>query len=237
MMKNTDITLTNFEAVIDHLGELDPKERATLEKETKGLGSDMVNFGRARMAIGERLVRIREILQPKGVFVRFLDEIRFDRKTAYNLMNGFENAKANLPEIYLLAAMSRGLDMMGTNEERPLGRFTEAVAALPPPKTQDPKKVHDYLDKVVQFRKEHYLQERTYSLDRIELECFRFVDSRVKRLPRSHKARKAFLDAHVGMLMTAMGISNRQSFEPIAIAEGVRAKRGRPRKVEEEEAA
>lgn len=84
----------------------------------------------------------------------------------------------------------------------------------------------------MEFRKEHYLQERTFSPSAVEQECFRFVEGRVKRL-RGHKAKAAFLEAHVGMLMTSLGISNRQSFTPEAIPEGMRAKRGRPRKEQE----
>lgn len=231
-MKSTEITLMNLDVVIEHLGDLDAKEKAALQREARGLEIDALNFGRARMSMGERLMKIQDILKPKGIFVRFLDELGFDRKTAYNLMNGFENAKAHLPELVLLTAASRGLDMMGPDKERPLGRYSEAVKQLPPPKTQDPAKVNVWLDKVVEFRKEHYLQERTFSPSAVEQECFRFVEGRVKRL-RGHKAKAAFLEAHVGMLMTSLGISNRQSFTPEAIPEGMRAKRGRPRKEQE----
>lgn len=234
-MKDTEITLRDFDVVIEHLGDLDAKEKAVLQRETKGLGVDALAFGRARMSMGERLLKIQEILKPKGVFVRFLDELGFDRKTAYNLMNGFENAKANLPELVLLTASARGLDMMGTDKERPLGRFTEAVKQLPPPNTQDVKKVNKYLDSVVQFRKENFIQDRTSSPSAVAQECFRFVEGRMKRL-RGHKAKVAFLESHVGMLMTSVGISNRQSFTPEAIPAGMRAKVGRPRK-EEAEAA
>lgn len=234
-MKNTEITLRDFDVVIEHLGDLDAKEKAVLQKETKGLEIDALTLGRARMSIGERLLKIQEILKPKGIFVRFLDEIGFDRKTAYNLMNGFENAKAHLPELVLLTASARGLDMMGTDKDRPLGRYSEAVKQLPPPNTQDVKKVNKYLDTVIQFRKDNFLQERTSNPSAVAQECFRFVEGRLKRL-RGHKAKVAFLESHVGMLMTSIGVSTRQSFSAEAIPTGMRAKRGRPRK-EEAEAA
>lgn len=232
-MKSTEITLMNLDVVIERLGDLDAKEKTWIEKETRGLETDAMNFGRARMAVGERLGRIRDMLKPKGVWIRYLDEIGFDRKTADNLVNGFLNAKeSGLPDLVLRIASARGLDMMGTDKDRPLGRYSEAVKQLPPPKTQDPAKVNVWLDKVVEFRKENYLKERSSNPSLNGQEMFRFVEGRLKRI-RSHKAKAAVFEEHVGMLMTSLGISNRQSFSPIAIPEGMRAKRGRPRKEQE----
>lgn len=235
-MKHSEIVALDAKALFDGVGELDAKERQELEREARALRSEMVKFAQSKLAIGEHLLKIHDILEPKRVFGRFLDNLRsgLSKKTAYRYIEGFQNAKAMLPDNVLREAMARGMNMLGTNE-KPLGRYTLAVKRLPAPKSDNPKVIDAYLEKVQDKTRELYSNELERDEDELVKEVFRFFDARFQRLPNSHKTRRRFVETIGGMMVARLGVSSPQTFEPVAI-DTVRAVRGRPRHSEEDAA-
>jgi hypothetical protein len=236
-MKHTEIVAVDTKALFEGVGELEPREKQILEREAKALRSDMVTFAQSKLAIGEHLAKIHEILEPKRVFGRFLDNLRsgLSKRTALRYIDGFHNAAAMLPEPVLREAMARGMNILGHTEDRPLGRYTLAVKRLPAPKSNNPKVIDAYLEEVAEKTRELYSNELERDEDELVKEVFRFFDARFQRLPNSHKTRRRFVETLGGMMVARLGVSTPQTFEPVAI-DTVRAVRGRPRHKEPEAA-
>lgn len=220
--------------------KLSTKEQDVVKTEGEQLAVSLLNYGRSRLAIGEHLLRIKEVLEPKQLFVKFLRSFHFSVKTAYRYMNGFENAKRELPDEILQGAMARGYNMIGEAKDKPLGIYTEAVKQLPPPVApKNAEQVNAWLDSVEQVRKKVRSTGSVLSIadaptgdpELLLKECTRFVANRVSKLPKNQRALQSFVKALIGYTMTMAGIDHSMSFSPIAIPEGVRAERGRPRLV------
>lgn len=235
-MKHSEIVALDAKALFEGVGELEPREKQILEREAKALRSDMVTFAQSKLAIGEHLLKIHEILEPKRVFGRFLDNLRsgLSKKTAYRYIEGFQNAGQILSEPILREAMARGMNMLGTGD-KPLGRYTLAVKRLPPPRSTNPKVIDQYLENVQEKTREIYSNELERDEDELVKEVFRFFDARFQRLPNHHKTRRRFVETLGGMMVARLGVSSPQTFEPVAI-DTVRAVRGRPRNVKEDAA-
>lgn len=229
-MKHTEIVQLDAKALFEGMGDLEPRERQILEREARALRTEMVHFAQSKLAIGEHLHKIQEILEPKRCFVRFLDNLRagLSRKTAYRYIDGYQNAQSMLPEPVLREAMARGMNMLGS-KEKPLGRYTLAVKRLPAPKTSNPKVIDAYLEEVQEKTREIYSNDLEKDEDELVKEVFRFFDARFQRLPNNHKTRRRFVENLGGMMVARLGVSSPQTFAPVAI-DSVKAVRGRPPK-------
>ena len=71
---------------------------------------------------------------------------------------------------------------------------------------------------------------RPQNSDVLLKECINFVRSRFQRLPHSQKAKAAFIESLMGMMLATFGISSKASYGPVAVPDHFRAVRGRPRK-------
>lgn len=230
---STEIVLNSILTNLPGWDGLEKKDQIVVERETRLLSEDLKGYGRSRLAIGERLTNIQGKV-PKGMFVRFLDAVNLKRSWAYNQMTAYRNAAKWLPKPVVDAAMSRNMNMLGITDEKPLGVYTDVVKRVPPPKTDDLAKIHNWLDNVEESRKR--IQVRRSS--RIEIveddpevllkQSYRYVVTRLNKLPSRGRARRAFLEALFGMLLSELGVSQGQTFEPQAIPEGFRAVVGRP---------
>ena len=219
--------------------KLSVDEKNAVQAEGQQLAIAMLNFGRSRLAIGEHLSKLKDILEPHNVFGKFLRNFHFSKRTAYRYIRGFENAKARLPEAVLKTAMVRGMAIIGESDTKPLGIYTEAAKQLPPPSNPTDQQAEAYLDSIETLRKKTKGTVSKPSIvdatvipqdpDTLLKECYRFVSSRYKKLPSNHKTRTAFVTRLVGFMMNELGIGHAQNFQPMAIPEGFRAERGRPR--------
>jgi hypothetical protein len=219
--------------------KLDENEKGAVKAESEQLAVAMLNFGRSRLSIGEHLSKLRDVLEPHNVFGKFLKNFHFSKRTAYRYIRGFENAQARLPEPILKAAMVRGMAIIGESDQKPLGIYTEAAKQLPPPNVANETQAQAYLDSLDMLRKTSRGTEPqttgTFAVtipqdpETLLKECYRFVSSRYKKLPTNHKTRSAWVDKLVGMVLNELGVSGTKSFHPIAIPEGYKAERGRPR--------
>lgn len=229
----SELVLNNILTNLPGWDRLDKKDQTVVERETKLLSEDLKGYGRSRLAIGERLTNIKTRI-PRGMFVRFLDNVNLKRSWAYNQMTAYRNASKWLPKPVVDAAMARNMQMLGITEEKPLGVYTDVVKRVPPPKTDDLTKIHNWLDSLEESRKKSLMRHS----NRIEIveddpevllkQSYRFVSGRMKKLNTRGRARRAFVENLFGMLLSELGVSQGQTFEPQAVPEDFRAVVGRP---------
>lgn len=229
-------------------GKLKERERTDLMEEGRQLAAAMMVHGSSGLAIGERLVNIRPILEPyKGAYTKLLSSFGFTDRTARRYIDGYENARAHLPEAVLKAAMAKGMRVLGYDDQRPLGVYTEAYRLLPPPRNPDPEQATKYLNQLEQTRKERnkVIKEAKKSGKSVPVteesvrrdpeflrkQTFRSIKNALDHIPK--RSRRGFLNDVVGMVLTHLGIGNPTSFEPEAIPDDFRQGRGRPRLVPE----
>jgi hypothetical protein len=222
-------------ATFDHLAklaEINDDEKAIIQREGKALARAMVNYGFSKLEIGKRLINLRTVLEPHGLFVRLLQTLHFTPRTAYRYMYGYQNASKILPETVLEEAMARGYRMIGESPATPVGVYTEAVKQLPPPKDPSPAAARKYLDSVEKLRRQYTTEGRHNSVEDAEdvlEECFRFFDSRLRRIAADKKTRTEFLRVLVGMQMFAVEMPKAMKFKPVEVPEGLRVRPGRPK--------
>lgn len=213
---------------------LNKRDQALIEKETLDLSEAIMGLGRSKLAIGEHLMRVQEKLEPLRMFTRYLDAYNLKKSTAYNHITAFKNATQWLPKPVLDAAIVRNMSIIGIKEDKPLGIYTDAVKRIPPPATNDPKKIAEYLDSVEASQKR--TDGRSKRMAEVEedpevllKQAYRFVVSRLNKLPSRGKARRSFIEQLAGMMISELGVSSSLSFMPEAIPHGFRAEVGRPR--------
>lgn len=139
----------------DWWAHLQPTEQNSVRAESANLVSSLITFGQSRISIGKALTMIHTVLEPHGVFVKYLANFNFSLTSAYRYMAIYRNARASLPDIVLREAMASGIDIVGSRDDRPLGQYTEAVAAAPPiPRNPTPEKARAWLAIVQEIKAE-----------------------------------------------------------------------------------
>lgn len=220
--------------------KLSKDEQTAVQTTGQELATSLLQYGQSRLAIGEKLSKLRDVLEPHNFFGKFLRNFHFSKRTAYRYIRGYENAKARLPEAILKGAMARGFAMIGETEQKPLGIYTDAVAMLPPPPNPTQEQANAWLDAVDKARKTapesgtvaprgEVVPPVPQSPDVLLKEAYRFVHSRYRKLPTAGKARQTWVHKLIGMVLADLGVSGTQTFSPIAVPEGFKAERGRPR--------
>lgn len=215
--------------------KLKPDEQQTVQQESQALGQALMQHGFSKLAVGEHLGNLQAILEPKRLFVRYLRNFHFSQRSAYRYIAGFQNARTKLPEPILRAAMARGLNMIGDTKEAPLGTYTDVVRRLPPPKTEDPEKISEWIGAVEEKHRERRshpaaVDEEASDPETMMKECYRFISIRFRRLPNNSRSRANWTKTLAGMLLADLGVGNPQSIDPVAVPEDFRAVRGRPPK-------
>lgn len=213
------------------------KDQISVEKDTKALAEAFQSLGRSRLAIGEHLTNIHERIGGT-MFSGYIEAFHFKRSTAFKAMKEYKNAVHWLPEPVLRAAMRRNMPIMGEKDDQPLGIYTDHVKRLPPTKSEDPVKIDQYLDSIEESRKRSRarsskkLEATELDFDVVTMEAYRFSVLRIQRLSNRRGEKRRFLDKLVGLLLTEIGVSGKQTFEAEAIPDGYRAQVGRPRNEE-----
>jgi hypothetical protein len=192
---------------------------------TQSLSEEMEKCGLSKLAIGQQLVRLREILEPKRKFCDYLRRNfpTCSMATAYRWIEQYEMAKDKLPEGFMKVAMSQGYHVIDA----------DMVELLPPPKTQDRKKIVAYLQRLKEARKqERALRDETSVNQEMAMrECFNFVLSRYERLPTQSRERGQWLEVLFGMILSEVGSNTKRYFTPIEVPDNFRVVRGRPRHI------
>lgn len=218
--------------------ELKPREQDQLVEQSRELNAARVIHGASGMALGERLSAIHGLLDGhEGAFARFCKSIYVPIVSAYRYINAYEEAASMFSEPVLRAAMVRGMTLPG--------KYAEAIEKLPPPHRIPEEEAVDYLDKVVEKRKEISRNRREGKLgprevtpeetvesirrdpNFIKMQAYRLVKNGIKTL--NSKQKRRFIESLTGMLLTEIGISMQITFSPEAIPDQFRQGRGRPR--------
>lgn len=197
---------------------LNETEQATIKQETQGLEADITQQGKTNLSIGQHLLAIRPILEPKRMFVAYLRNFRFSRATAYRYIDQYQAVSERLPAQVVNIAIAKGF----TNIK------PASIEEVPMPKTENPEKIVEWLGKVEKMRKPTP-REETYDSEILLKECYNFVHIRFQRLPNVGRTRPAWMKKLCGMLMTELGVAGDQSISPVAIPSEYRAVRGRPK--------
>jgi hypothetical protein len=204
---------------------LSPTEQRSVFLATQTLSEEMEKHGLSKLAIGEQLVRLREILEPKKKFCDYLRRNfpTCSLATAYRWIEQYETAKTKLPENFMKVAMSQGYHVIDA----------EMVELLPPPRTQDRTKIVAYLQRLKDARKrERATREQTHVNQELAMrECFNFLLSRYERLPPQGRVRSQWLEALFGMILSEVGSNTERHFTPIEVPDNFRVVRGRPRNI------
>lgn len=230
--------------------DMPDRERGQLLDEFRGAYTAKMMEGISGLALGAHLANIHEISKKFRTFDKCLRAIGIiSKKTARRYMEGYKNASA-LPEGVLKAMMLRGITITPT-PGKPLGKFTNAVRTISPPRSPDPERAVRYVAQLEEHVKEarsRQTKARAKGGKAAEAEtatgdpgvlleqAFRAGFTASNRLPNNVKTKRKFLESLVGMLMTHLGIQSAQNFSPEAIPESFIPKRGRPALVEKEAA-
>lgn len=200
---------------------LEAAEQHSIKAETAALAKALETSGRAKLAIGEHLFKIQQILEPKRIFNRYLKTLPFglSRATAYRYIDNYTVARTLLPAPVMKVAMMRSTENLNL----------KMVEASPPPKTQSVTKINDYFDALRAGPK--LVEAKSQTPDALKKDCYNYVHLRFQRLPNNSKTRSAWIHSLCGMLITEMGVGNPISVEPVAIPDDYRVSRGRPRKL------
>lgn len=197
--------------------ELTTAEQTTVKQETIALDKALLTAGNARLAIGEHLFNVQQVLEPKRIFTAYiLSQTAFSRATAYRYIDVYTAAKTILPAPVLRVAMLRGSDRLNV----------KLMEVTPPPKSNNVVKINEYLDAME--KPGPRLVESNNTPTQLQKECYNYVHLRFQRLPNNSKTRSNWLHTLAGMLLAELGVSGAQSIEPVAIPDGFRAVRGRP---------
>jgi hypothetical protein len=218
-----------------------PKEKQKVVRtEGEGLARSMMSHVFSRIAIGEHLAHVQEVLEGEhGAFGAFLKNFNFTPKTAYRYIIGYKNSML-LPEPIRKEAIVRGMDIMGYTEDKPLGMYTEAVAVLPPPKHPTEIEAKTYLAKLEDMRKKvkkeglpETVAEEVIDENQMIKAMLHFCSTQLDKLPSGNsqsavKRKMKVIRTFVGMLLANAGLQSSQTFEPTAVPETMKVYRGRP---------
>lgn len=215
--------------------KLSAQEQTAVIGESQQLGSSLLQFGQARLAVGQHLEKIQAILEPHNVFQKFLKTFRFSPRTAYRYISGFKNASSMLPAPIVKAAMARGVPIVGDTDAKPLGVYTEVVKTLPPPQAPTEQQANQYLDALEKMRREtrttNVLELPVGDPNTLLKETLRFAALRYKRLPHNKRTREAWASRLVGMLLAEFGLVGQHTFSSIPVPVEFQVQRGRPKQI------
>jgi hypothetical protein len=224
---------------------LETKDQTELIEQSHQLVGQMIVGASNRLAQGEHLCRIRDILKPHpGALSKYLSSLHYTPRSAYRNMAAFENIAQRVPRAVLHAAIARGMELVSHNPERPLGVYTEAARLLPPPTNPSTTAANKYLDQLEQtaleqakHRRSKKVPEPVQSLDPMRadpkflmIQSFRNVKNNFAKVPK--RRQKQWLATLFGTLLTQAGYSSPTMFEPEGIPEEFNQGRGRPKLVE-----
>lgn len=221
--------------------DLPDEDRDKVKAEGQGLAVSLLNEGRSKLAVGQHLYNLNRILTPHNAWTKFLKQYNFNVRKAHRRIAAYTNAARFLPETVIQVAAIRNVDILSDKDEKPLGRYTEAVKLLPPPEDPTPDQADKYLNEIVAKEKEIRKSGGAPEAEEEEAvpiqpqdpqtllkECYKFCALRFQRLPNNAKTKQNFLHSLFGMLATKAGAS-KIAVTPMAIPEEFQIGRGRPR--------
>lgn len=182
----------------------------------------------SKEAIGQHLRNLKEVLDPKRMFVSTIDYFfKMSRATAYRYMELAEIAESILPAPVFEAAIVRGTPIR-----------KDVIAQNPPPNTTDPQKISAYLTKLEEMPQRRPVAALETDPEVLSKEIVNFAGLRFDRLRaanRDQKFLRKFTLEVVGMLLTKAGVDAKVEVSPTPIPESFIVHRGAPKKAEQPE--
>lgn len=220
MKQSKDVRPVNLEDLPKIVGwsKLPEAEQKTITEETASLAVDLHNVSLAKIAVGKRLLIIRQMLEPKRIFTKYLKTMfRMSKATAYRYIDLYQAAESVMSKPVLEVAMLR-----------PDDRFTiKAIKEAPKaPRTTNVIKINEYLDKI-QAKGPRLVSVSERKPDDVKKAMFHSIYLLLQKLPV--KQRPALFVAVAGMVISELGLQ-KTLVEPVSVPDGFHAKRGRPRR-------
>lgn len=221
---------------IEGWSELKPEEQSAVASESQALFQEIANEGFSKLNQGRHLAAIRDILEPKKLWLKFLKTLpNITERSAYRYITAWTHAEKTLPEPALKVLLSRGANMVSTSKDKPLGAYTLPLKRLPPPKDGSPEELQEWATKLekaknASMNRQH--SEPVVTEESLLEEAFRFARICFRKLPNNHKVRARWVHNLDGMMLAQLGVSNSQSIKPIAAPEEFLTGPGRPRHTE-----
>jgi hypothetical protein len=199
--------------------KLQSNEQAIMTEQTQAIAAALHGVSQAKITVGEHLSKVRDVLEPKRIFTKYLKTIfHMSKATAYRYIDLYAAAKTVLPAPVLEAAMMRPDDVFTVKSLK---------AAPRPPRTTNVVKINEYLDGLQHQKGPRLVAERK-SADEIQKALFHSASLLLSKLPKTKKL--AVLASVTAYLLSEIG-AEEMSIKPVAIPESFRIQRGRPRKV------
>lgn len=192
-------------STLEGLESLSTEEHVAVSRALVSLLESLKSLAVARLAVGEHLYTIQQVLEPRRIFTKFLNaQTHLSRATAYRYIDLYVAAAENLPTPVMDVVMQRGVDTINLKR----------VEKNPPPKTSNVVKINEWVDSI---QKPETREPSASSPETLKRECYNFVHARFQRLPSTGKARAAWMTHLMGMMLTELGVSSPQTIEPQAI--------------------
>lgn len=197
--------------------KLNPSEQATVRSEANDVMSYLKSEAHTKLAVGEGLIKIQDILLPKRIFFKFLQEIfHMSKSTAYRYIDLYKQGKELLPDPVLEQAVSRGTKLS-----------KEIITANPPPKGNDPIEITTYLNKLESIKPTPVAV--SVDNDTLMKEVVNFCNLRYQRVTGNKRAKDAWVKNTLGMIATRFGFASDVTVSPIAVPAAFESKIGRPK--------
>lgn len=242
----TDSSPSSLLSTLPGWDTLTRRDQQFIEKETRAIGNSLIDYGRSRLAIGEHLTNIKERC-PRGMFAKYIKTYHFKKSVAYENIKAYARSTSHplMTGPILREAMARNMQMLGADEESPLGVYTKPVAMMkvPPPTDDDKVKINEWLDGVETIKirldgRSKRMKEIDADPEETAKKCYRAIITFIRRLPSTGDNRKdkrdqiSFAENVFGMVFADLGMSSGKLIEPQAAPDEYRAVVGRPRKEE-----
>lgn len=196
-----------------------PKEQLALRAEHREIAKCLHSEGQSRLAVGKHLLTTSEILSPRRLFAFYLKRFfHMSKSTAFNYINLWKAASKDAPKKVLDIALSRNYRIVN----RP-----EVFKTYPPPKTDDPVKIVEYLDKL-EARKPKVITIHKSS-DGLLKQALHGVELCWKQLSNDPRVRTGWFKSLISMELTIFEVDREMRFTPEEIPENLKTVRGRPR--------
>lgn len=218
--------------------ELSASKQETIKHEVYQLVAARSMHIQGGLAMGKHLKAIYNTCEPySGAFRKICATFSFVERTAYRYMETYDNARQAFHDNIILAAISRGINILSYNKDLPLGKYTEAVKLLPPPKTASPEEAKAYVEKLETTYRDWKRQggPRAEPQELVTLQSpkdllksnFRGIKNAIAHIPP--RQRRRWFESLIGMGMVHMNIQSPCMFSPEAIPEEFLQGPGRPR--------
>jgi hypothetical protein len=207
--------------------KLSDTERNALRTETQEVQHAVQMEAQSKLAIGEHLSKIQDILGPKRLFVSFVDHnFGWSRATAYRYIDMYKIGKRMLPEAFLEEAIARNTPIR-----------EDVLKSLPAiPQTTDKAVIRQFLHDNLENVPNQPTQINT-DYNSLLKEAFNFVVSREQRVAGNQRQKNKWHSDFIGMLLTKWGIASPTTFNPIAVPESMFNTRGRPKQAQQQQIA